>query len=104
MDTEQDFGAWRAEQHNRAQAHAVSWAERATTEYGTAVRYEDDARERQQYDSGWQRDRAAESRTLAQFHGVRSTEALKLAHMWAAVAQALAAGALPIDFELVSDS
>ncbi|MEU0109521.1 hypothetical protein ABZ313_29770 [Streptomyces sp. NPDC006251] len=95
-DGEQDYGAWRTEQHRRAQAHAFGWAQRATTEYGQAVRHEDDARERQQYDSGWQRDRAAESRTLAQFHGVRSTEALKLAEMWAAVARALADGELPM--------
>ncbi|WP_031104298.1 hypothetical protein [Streptomyces sp. NRRL S-146] len=98
-DNEQDFAAWREENHNRAQAHAVGWAERATTEYNEAVRHEDDARERQQYDSGWQRDRAAESRTLAQFHGVRSTEARILAEMWASVAKAL--DARPTDFELV---
>ena len=102
MDTEQDFAARREERHRHAQTHAFGWAERASTEYGHAVRHEDDARERQQYDSGWQRDRAAESRTLAQFHGVRSTEALKLAHMWAAVAQALA---VPRSgFELVPNS
>ncbi|MFJ8140641.1 hypothetical protein [Streptomyces sp. NPDC096013] len=94
-DDEQDYGAWRAEQQRRAQAHAFVWAERATAEYGTAVRHEDDARERQQYDSGWQRDRMAESRALGQFHGVRSTEFLKLAEMWARVAQALATGQLP---------
>lgn len=94
-DAEQDFGLWRAEQHRRAQAQAFGWAERATTEYDQAVRHEDDARERQQYDSGWQRDRMAESRSLAQFHGVRSTEALKLAEIWAHVAHALADGPLP---------
>jgi hypothetical protein len=95
-NAEQDHGAWRAESHRHAQVHAFAWAERASTEYGQAVRHEDDARERQQYDSGWQRDRAAESRTLAQFHGVRSTEALKLADMWSGVARALADGELPI--------
>jgi hypothetical protein len=95
-DSEQDYGAWRAEQQRRAQAHAFDYAERATTEYGQAIRHEDDARERQQYDSGWQRDRMAESRALAQLHGVRSTEAVKLAEMWARVAQALAVGELPV--------
>jgi hypothetical protein len=91
-DEEQGYDDWRAEQQRRAQAHAFTWAERATTEYGQAVRAEDDARERQQYDSGWQRDRAAEARQLATLHGVRSTEALALATMWAHVARALADG------------
>lgn len=94
-DGEQDYGAWRAEQQRRAQAHAFGWAERASSEYDQAVRHEDDARERQQYDSGWQRDRMAESRALATFHGVRSTEALKLAEMWARVASALTDPAPP---------
>ncbi|OSZ58678.1 hypothetical protein OQI_20445 [Streptomyces pharetrae CZA14] len=86
---EQDHAARRAYQHQQAQVQAYVWATRATAEYNHAVRHEDDARERQQYDSGWQRDRAAESRTLAQVHGIRSTEALRLAEMWAHVAQAL---------------
>ncbi|MBD0837383.1 hypothetical protein [Streptomyces sp. TRM68416] len=85
---EQDYGAWRAEQQHRAQAHAFAWAERASAEYGQAIRYEDRARART--DVGWQHDRATEERQLAQFHGVRSTEALKLAEMWARVAHALA--------------
>ncbi|MDX2539809.1 hypothetical protein PV437_42650 [Streptomyces scabiei] len=100
-DEEQGFGAWRTEHHNRAQAHAFHWAEQATSEYEQAVRHEDDARERQQYDSGWQRDRAAEARSLAQVHGVRSTEALRLAEMWARTAQALAHGELPIEYTAV---
>ncbi len=95
-DTEQSYGAWRTDQQRRAQAHAFDWAERATSEYGEALRNEDDARGRQQYDSGWQRDRGAESRSLAQLHGVRSIEAVKLAEMWASVAQALATGELPV--------
>lgn len=103
-DKEQSYGAWRVEQQRRAQAHAFGWAERATAEYGTAVRHEDDARERQQYDSGWQRDRAAESRALAQSHGVRSTEALKLAEMWARVAGALAVGEQPVTNVLTPQS
>ena len=100
-DNEQDFAAWREENHDRAQAHAVGWAERATSEYGQAIRHEDDARARQNADSAWQRDRMAEERRLAQFHGVRSSEALKLAEMWSRVARALADGALH-EFELVS--
>lgn len=92
-DGEQDYAAWRAEQHRRAQAHAVDWAERASTEYGHAIRFEDNARARQNADNAWQRDRMAEDRRHAQFHGVRSTEALTLAEMWASVARALAAGA-----------
>lgn len=92
----EDHGAARTHQQDRAQTHAYEWASRATIEYTQAVQHEDDARERQQYDSGWQRDRAAESRALAQLHGVRSTEALRLAEMWAHVAQALANGALPV--------
>jgi hypothetical protein len=94
-DGEQGYGAWRAEQQRRAQAHAFGWAERASAEYGQAIRHEDDARARQHSDSSWQRDRMAEERRLAQFHGVRSTEALKLAEMWARVARALADGELP---------
>ncbi|MDX2551342.1 hypothetical protein [Streptomyces stelliscabiei] len=93
-DGEQSFGAWRTEQHNRAQAHAFGWAERANAEYGQAVQHEDSARARQNQDGAWQRDRMAEERRLAQFHGVRSTEAIKLAEMWARVAQALSGGEL----------
>ncbi|MFG2515976.1 hypothetical protein [Streptomyces sp. NPDC048584] len=89
---EQDYGAWRTEQHRRAQAHAFGWAERATTEYGQAIQHEDQARARQGHDHAWQRDRMAEERRLAEFHGVRTTEALRLATMWADVAQALADG------------
>jgi hypothetical protein len=95
-DEEQGYGAQRTYQHNQAQAQAYDWATLATAEYSRAVRHEDDARERQRYDSGWQRDRAAESRTLAQLHGVRAVEAARLAEMWAHVAQALADGELPI--------
>ncbi|HET9381311.1 MAG TPA: hypothetical protein VFP69_10830 [Streptomyces sp.] len=98
-DTAQDFGAWRDEQHRRAQTHAVDWAEHATSEYERAVRHEDDARARQNHDNARQRDRMAEERRLAQFHGVRSAEALKLAGMWAHVAVALADGDLT-DVEL----
>lgn len=95
-DAEQGYGARRIYQHQQAQVQAYDWATRATAEYNQAIQHEDDARERQQYDSGWQRDRAAEARALAQVHGVRSTEALKLATMWADVAQALADGQLPV--------
>lgn len=100
-DEEQDYAAWRAERHRRAQAHAFGWAGRASIEYGQAIRHEDDARARQNHDSAWQRDRIAEDRRQAQFHGVRSTEALKLAEMWAHVARALAdvdrPAPLPVD-------
>lgn len=89
-DEEQGYGARRAYQQQQAQVQAYDWATRATAAYNEAVRHEDDARERQQYDSGWQRDRAAEARQLAALHGVRSTEALALAQMWARVARALA--------------
>jgi hypothetical protein len=91
-DDEQVREERRAYQQQQAQAQAYDWATRATAAYNEAVRAEDDARERQQYDSGWQRDRAAEARQLATFHGVRSTEALALAEMWASVARALAYG------------
>ncbi|MDX2681091.1 hypothetical protein [Streptomyces soliscabiei] len=102
-DAEQDYGAWRAEQHRRAQAHAFGWAERASAEYTQAVRHEDDARARQNADSAWQRDRMAEERRQAQFHGVRSTEALKVAEMWARVARAMADGHLPEPVFAVGD-
>lgn len=78
-----------AGRHEDARGKAYAWAERATAEYGQAIRHEDDARARQNHDSSWQRDRMAEDRRLAQFHGARSTEALKLAEMWARVATAV---------------
>ncbi|MFZ4143377.1 hypothetical protein ACOZDZ_21995 [Streptomyces griseoincarnatus] len=91
---EQDYGAWRSEQHRRAQAHAFSAAEQAQAMYEQAVGYEDKARgyADNPHLGGWM----ADARRLAQIHGVRSTEALKLAEMWARVAQALADGALPV--------
>ncbi|MFI8531073.1 hypothetical protein ACIGMX_12570 [Streptomyces aquilus] len=99
-DEEQGYGEWRVEQQRRAQVNAFIWAERASTAYDEAIRHEDDARTRQHHDSGWQRDRTAESRSLAQFHGTRSVEAVKIAEMWARVAQALAVGELPVTAEL----
>lgn len=95
-DGEQDHGAWRIEQHRLAQTQALGWAEHATAEYGQAIQHEDQARTRQHHDHAYQRDRMAEERRRAEFHGVRSTEALKLATMWAGVAQALADGELPV--------
>jgi hypothetical protein len=95
-DHEQGFGDWRQEHHRRAQAHAFVWAERATSEYGQAVSHEDDALARQNADSAWQRDRMAEERRQAQFHGTRCIEAIKLAEMWARVAHGLAVGELPL--------
>ncbi|MEU3255979.1 hypothetical protein [Streptomyces sp. NPDC006997] len=94
-DTEQDYGAQRTYQQRCAQVHAYEWASRATVEYNLAIKHEDDARARQDRDHAYQRERMAEERRQAQFHGVRSTEALKLATMWAHVAQALADGELP---------
>ncbi|MGA5076241.1 hypothetical protein ACPC37_01240 [Streptomyces griseoincarnatus] len=95
-NAKQDYGARRIYQHHRAQVHAYEWASRATVEYGQAIQHEDQARARQGHDHAWQRDRMAEERRLAEFHGVRTTEALRLAEMWARVAQALADGALPV--------
>ncbi|NUS86008.1 MAG: hypothetical protein HOY75_25615 [Streptomyces sp.] len=91
-----------AARHEDACDKAYAWAERATAEYGQAIRHEDDARARQNADSAWQRDRMAEERRLAQFHGVRSTEALKLAEMWARVARALVPPLAPVWSELES--
>lgn len=96
-DGEQSHGDWCAEQQRSAQAHAFGWAERATAEYGQAIRHEDDARARQHHDSSWQRDRIAEDRRLAQFHGVRCTEAIKLAEMWARVARVLVPPPEPLE-------
>lgn len=101
-DGEQDHATWRTEHQGRAQAQAFIWAERATAEYGRATEHEDDARRNER--SAYLRDAVADDRRLAQFHGTRSAEALKLAEMWAHVAQALQYGALPAQFELVSDS
>lgn len=88
----QDYTAWRAEQHRRAQAHAFACAERAQAEYDTAVQHEDTARRR----TGRGHDHLVpDARQLARFHGVRSAEAATLATMWAAVAQALATDQQP---------
>lgn len=92
---EQGYSDWCAEQQRRAQAHAFIWAERATNDYSEAVRYEDSAR--RGGDSAYLRDAAAEERRLAQFHGVRSTEALKLATMWARVAGSLTPPPEPLE-------
>jgi hypothetical protein len=78
-----------AQRHARAQDAAMHWAERAEVEYAQAIRHEDDARARQHHESSWQRDRLAEDRRLAQAHGTRCTEALRLAEMWARVAAAV---------------
>ncbi|MGW4733874.1 hypothetical protein ACWEQC_32710 [Streptomyces shenzhenensis] len=97
-DPAQDYGPWRIEQQRRAQASAIAWAERATAAYSEAVRHEDTAR--RNAGSAYLRDTAAEDRRQAQIHGVRSTEALKLAEMWASVARALADGDLPVTYTL----
>lgn len=94
-NNEQDYGARRTYQHQQAQQQAYDWATNATAEYGQAIRHESQARARHGHDHAYQRDRAAEERRLADFHGVRSTEALRLAEMWSRVAQALADGELP---------
>ena len=86
MTSPDTHAAWRAEQHRRAQAFALGWAERAETEYDNAVQHEDRALSLVR--SSYQGDAVAIERRLAQFHGVRSTEALKLAEMWARVAGA----------------
>jgi hypothetical protein len=91
-DGEQSFGAWRTEHHTRAQAHAFHWAERANGEYQQAIEHDDKAR--RFADKAYLAEPMAEERRHAQFHGVRSTEALKLAEMWARVAQALSGGEL----------
>ena len=77
-----------AEQHRRAQTFALHWAERAETEYDTATEHEDKAR--RFAGKAYLAEPMADERRLAQFHGIRSTEALKLAEMWARVARALA--------------
>ncbi|MFJ2514681.1 hypothetical protein ACIQJX_35075 [Streptomyces griseoviridis] len=87
-DHEQSYGDWRAEQHRRSQAHAVLWAERATTSYETATRHEDDARRHD--GNAYMQHSAAEDRRNAAIHGARSAEAIRLAEMWSRVAVALA--------------
>ncbi|MGC4912717.1 hypothetical protein [Streptomyces albogriseolus] len=94
-DGEQDYGAWRTEQHRRAQAHAFRAAERAQTQYEQAIKHEDYVHAHAGSEGAYIRGSVADERRLAQFHGVRSTEALRLAEMWARVAQALADGELP---------
>ncbi|MEU2992576.1 hypothetical protein ABZ772_19810 [Streptomyces griseoincarnatus] len=95
-DGEQDYGAWRIEQHRRAQTHAFRAAERAQALYEQAIKHEDYVHAHAGSDRPYLRDSVADERRLAEFHGVRSTEALKLATMWAHVAQALADGELPV--------
>ncbi|MET8826538.1 hypothetical protein ABZX40_41335 [Streptomyces sp. NPDC004610] len=92
-NAEQGYTAWRTEQLRRAQAFTLSWAERAETEYDWAVGHDDYAR--RQADSAYQHDALAHARRQATFHGVRSTEAARLAEMWSHVAAAFAAGPPP---------
>ncbi|NUS29801.1 MAG: hypothetical protein HOV92_37060 [Streptomyces sp.] len=83
----------RAEHHPHAQTQAYRWATRAEAEYETATEHEDKAR--RFAGKAYLAEPMADERRLAQFHGVRSTEALKLAEMWARVARALADVYLP---------
>lgn len=76
-----------AHRHAQAQQTAWHWAERATAEYSQAIEHEDKAR--RFAGKAYLAEPMADERRLAQFHGVRSTEALKLAEMWAHVATAL---------------
>ncbi|MFF9215615.1 hypothetical protein [Streptomyces viridosporus] len=93
-DTEQDYGAWRIEQHRRAQARAFGAAELAQAQYERATEHEDKAR--RFAGKAHLAEVVADERALAQFHGARSVEARQLAGMWAHVAQALADGELPV--------
>lgn len=94
--TQEPAAADLTDRHELASQRAFAWAERASAEYGTAIRHEDDARARQNHDNAWQRDRMADDRRAAQFHGVRSTEALRLAEMWARVAGVLTSPLEPV--------
>ncbi|MGW6566454.1 hypothetical protein [Streptomyces sp. NPDC054975] len=71
MDAEQSRADWIANEHGRAQASAVYWADRAVLEHEEAQHYE------------------AQDRRQAQEHAALSTEARHLAEMWACVANAL---------------
>lgn len=102
MTADDTAAAELAARHEDACEKAYAWAQRATAEYGQAIRHEDDARARRNSDNAWQRDRIAEERQLAQVHGVRSTEALKLAEMWAHVAAVLVPPLEPVWSELES--
>ncbi|WP_405994975.1 hypothetical protein [Streptomyces sp. NBC_00986] len=95
-DSEQSREEQRTGRLREAQERALFWAWTANGEYVEAIEYEN--RSRAPYDSAAPRqgDRMAQERRLADFHGVRSTEALKLAEMWSHVAQALATGELPV--------
>lgn len=89
-----------AARHEDAREKAYAWAERATTEYGQAIEHEDRGRElaRQPFQS----DAAEREQRNARQHGARSTEALKLAEMWARVATAVAPPPEPVWAELES--
>jgi len=95
-DSEQSHEEQRTGRLREAQDRAFFWAWKANDEYVEAIDYEN--RSRAPYDSAVARqsDRMAMERRLADFHGVRSTEALKLAEMWAHVAEALAGGEQPV--------
>ena len=73
--------------YDRARQGAWAWATRAEAEYLTAIKHEDDARTH--VENAYMRDAVADDRRLAQIHGTRSTEALKLAQMWTALAAVL---------------
>ncbi|MFJ9895253.1 hypothetical protein ACIQPR_18250 [Streptomyces sp. NPDC091280] len=95
-DDEQRYEAQRTGRLREAQERAVFWAWTANGEYVEAIGHEDRSRAAYNPAIARQGDRIAQERRLADFHGVRSTEALKLAEMWARVAQALATGELPV--------
>lgn len=99
-NSEQGHAAWRAEQLRRAQAFSLLWAERAETEYDRAVQHEDLAR--RHADTAYQRDAVAYERRAATFHGVRSTEAVRLAEMWSHVARGFAAGPPPSEVLVIN--
>lgn len=94
-DTDPTGTEWLAGGLLRAQTLALSWADCAESEYGKAIEHEDKAR--RFAGKAYLADPMADERRLAQFHGVRSTEALKLAEMWARVATSLTPQPAPLE-------
>jgi hypothetical protein len=95
QESESPHDAWLPEAHRTAQTSTMIWAQRADEAYEQAQRYEDRAQ-------SWTPNAAhaeviASERKQAQEYGVRCTEAIRLAEMWARVAAVLVPPLEPVE-------
>jgi hypothetical protein len=96
--TEHDHARWLTDRQRAAQISAHHWAEVAEAEHRNATEHED--RARSLAGQPFTTDDQDSARRLASFHGGRSSEAVRLAEMWARVATVLVPPPAPM--ELVS--